>query len=179
MQGSPLEGLVVRPLEGHHDERGAFIDVYKAHWPGAIDSKQWSVVRSAAHVLRGMHLHLGHDELFMLLQGKAFVGLRDVRPGSPTRNRSCLIELHGAGPVVVMFPRGLVHGWYFSEASMHLQSVTECYEEYHPQDNLGCRWDDRGLEIPWPCSNPILSARAAAFPSLSELVDSAFASAAT
>lgn len=178
IQGTPLHGLVVRPLQSHHDERGSFTDVYKAHWPEAIDSRQWSVVRSAANVLRGPHLHTAHDELFLLLHGTAFVGLRDIRPGSPTRDHSCLIELHGDEPVLVMFARGTVHGWYFSENSTHLQSVTECYEDYHPHDNLGCRWNDPALEIAWPCTAPILSPRAAAFGSLSGLIDRAFAAAA-
>ena len=177
LEGTHLHGLVLRPLDVHRDERGDFTEIFKTHWPGTIDTKQWSLVRSAPNVLRGPHLHLAHDEMFLLLQGTAFVGLRDLRPGSPTRNRSCLIELHGHAPVLVLFRRGFVHGWYFGEESMHLQSVTQCYEEYHPEDNLGCRWDDPELEIAWPCTDPILSERAASFPSLRELVERAFAAA--
>lgn len=179
LNGEPLDGVVVQPLAPHYDERGAFLEVFNAHWPGAIEPRQWSIVRSRANVLRGPHLHVHHDEYFMLLEGKAFVGLRDIRPDSSTRDRSCLIELHASSPAAVMFPRGLVHGWYFAEDSIHVQSVTECYDDYHPHDNLGCHWADPALEIPWPCTSPILSERAAAFPPLSVLLERVAATAET
>lgn len=171
LHGEPLAGVVVQRLQTHVDERGSFTDVFDRRWPFAIDARQWSVVGSKANVLRGPHLHLGHDEYFMLIQGKAWIGLRDIRRDSVTRDRSCLIELHARAPAALFFPRGIIHGWYFPEESTHLQSVTECYADYHPGDNLGCRWDDPELEIAWPCVAPILSERAAAFPPLSELLD--------
>jgi dTDP-4-dehydrorhamnose 3,5-epimerase len=177
LTGEPLDGVVVQPLASHQDERGSFVDIFQASWPGALRPTQWSVVHSHANVLRGMHLHAGHDEYFMLLEGSAFVGLRDVRPDSPTRNRSCLIELHARTPAAVMFPRGLIHGWFFAEESVHVQSVSESYDDYHPHDNLGCHWSDPALEIPWPCTNPILSERAADFPPLNGLLERVFAAA--
>lgn len=179
VHGEQLAGVVVQPLQSHFDDRGSFTEVFSSRWRAAIAAQQWSVVRSRANVLRGPHLHLGHDEYFVLLAGTAWVGLRDVRPDSPTRDRSCLMELHGDEPAAVSFPRGFIHGWYFSEESIHLQSVTECYADYHPADNLGCRWDDPDLDIPWPCTAPIVSARAAAFPPLSVLIDRVRATAAT
>jgi len=178
VHGVPLDGLVLQPLQPSRDSRGSFVEIFKRHWPLGIDASQWSVVSSIANVMRGPHFHLGHDEYFMLIKGTAFVGLRDIRPGSPTRDRSCLIRLHESEPTAVSFRRGTVHGWYFPEESLHIQSVTACYEEYHPADNLGCRWDDPELDIPWPCSNPILSERAQAFPSLSVLIESVSAGAA-
>ena len=178
VQGESLAGVLIQPLPCQRDGRGSFVEVFKSHWPLAIAAQQWSVVHTGANVLRGPHFHVGHDEYFMLIKGTAWVGLRDIRPSSPTRDRSCLIELHDAEPTAIAFPRSLIHGWYFPEESIHLQAVTECYEDYHPHDNLGCRWDDPDLEIPWPCTDPILSPRAAAFPPLSVLIDRVFATAA-
>jgi dTDP-4-dehydrorhamnose 3,5-epimerase len=170
VSGSPIEGVVVRPLSRHRDDRGSFMEVFQQYWDGPIDPVQWSAVESEANVIRGPHVHLNHDEYFSTLVGRALVGLRDIRPCSPTRNKSCLIEVSAEAPVAVLFPKGLLHGWYFPERSIHIQAVSEAYRDYHSYDNLGCRWDDPDLAIPWPCTEPILSERASQFMSLTELL---------
>jgi len=131
---------------------------------------QWSVVSSAARVLRGVYLHQRHDEYLCVVQGHASVGLRDLRPGSPTVGTWSFIELYGQDLMALCFPRGIAHGWYFHEASMHLQAVSESYDDYHADDNLGCHWADPELEIPWPDRSPILSARSESLGTLRELL---------
>jgi len=169
--GEPLAGVQARALDRHTDERGYFMEIFKDAWgPRVIDPVQSAVVSSRANVLRGPHLHLNHDEYFMLLSGKAYVGLYDVRPDSPTRGKSCLIEFDEDQPAALLFPRGLLHGWYFPVDSVHIQSVSEAYEDYHPHDNLGCHWADPDLNIPWPTESPIVAARADSFPPLRELL---------
>jgi dTDP-4-dehydrorhamnose 3,5-epimerase len=118
-----------------------------------------------------MHLHRRHDEFFYLLTGRAWIGLRDVRPGSPTEGRSCLIGLRADDPATVSFPRGILHGWCFPEPSVHVQATSETYAIYAGDDNLGCHWSDPALEIPWPMRPTEVSARADAFPALAALLD--------
>jgi len=171
LSGRPLAGVRIQPLSAHHDARGSFMEVFQDYWQGPIDPVQWSVVHSRRNVIRGPHIHLGHDEYFMTVRGRALVGLRDIRPDSPTRDTSCLIEIAAESPAAVLFPRGLLHGWYFPEETIHLQAVSESYRDYHANDNLGCCWSDPELEIPWPCTDPILSERAEQFLSLRELLE--------
>lgn len=134
-----------------------------------ISPVQWSLVRSRARVLRGLHIHQRHDEYFCLIQGHCLVGLYDARPNSPTYQQSALYELFGTDLKALIFPAGLLHGWYFHKPSIHLQAISECYRDYAHDDNLGCRWDDPALNLPWGISDPILSDRAASFPLLSDL----------
>ena len=169
--GSPVDGLRVRPLEPNADARGSFTEIFAASWESGIVPAQWSVVKSAAGVLRGMHLHRRHDEYFLLVEGRASVGLRDVRPGSPTNGASCLLEFTEKAPAALSFPRGIVHGWYFHEPSIHVQAVSETYPEYREDDNLGCLWSDPDLGIPWPETPRLVSPRAAAFPTLRVLIE--------
>jgi dTDP-4-dehydrorhamnose 3,5-epimerase len=172
--GVPLHGVKIVPLIKHNDERGYFMEIFQKHWEGPIDPVQWSVVRSRKNVLRGPHIHMEHDEYIAALSGRVHIGLRDIRPDSPTRNCSCMVELSGQSPGALMFPIGMVHGWYFSEETVHRQAVSESYLEYHPHDNHGCHWTDPELDIPWPCSDPIIADRAATFPPLSELIQKIF-----
>ncbi len=167
-----IHGVQLRRLAMNRDARGCFTELYSNAWGLPIEPVQWSLVASRAKVLRGMHLHLRHDEYIVVVQGRACVGLYDLRRDSPTRGASALVELDGDALHALCFPRGVLHGWYFYEDGMHLQAVSESYDDYHPDDNLGCRWSDPELNIPWPDRSPIVSERAAAFPALRELVDS-------
>lgn len=168
--GGMIDGVSLRELVSHPDDRGDFTEFFSRSWGGMDSPAQWSVVTSVPGVLRGMHLHRRHDEGFLLLRGKANVGLRDVRPGSPTEGVSSLFEFNGERLVYLTFPRGIVHGWTFRAPSIHLQSVSETYGEYGDDDNLGCHWSDPALDIPWPEKPTLVAARANAFGSLKTLV---------
>jgi dTDP-4-dehydrorhamnose 3,5-epimerase len=169
VHGSPLDGVMIRTLDARTDERGWFMEVFQDYWNGPIKPVQWSLVQSRPGVLRGLHMHLNHDEYFMAVSGEAYVGLRDLRPYSPTRNRSCMLRFSCDRPTAVLFPRGLLHGWCFTRDTLHLQAVSESYRDYNEHDNLGCLWSDPDLDIPWPVDQPLISERAQGFPSLAEL----------
>jgi dTDP-4-dehydrorhamnose 3,5-epimerase len=170
--GSTIDGVALRRLTMHHDHRGCFTEVFQRSWGTCITPVQWSVVQSRARVFRGVHLHRRHDEYFSVLQGRATVGLRDIRPWSPTRDRWVMYELSGADLACVTFPLGVLHGWYFHEDTLHLQAVSEAYIDYGKDDNWGCVWSDPALEIPWPITEePIVTPRAGDFPSLRTLLD--------
>lgn len=170
--GQCLQGVYVKPLVKHDDERGAFTEAFQQKWPTSLTPAQWSYVESEATVLRGMHLHQRHDELFCLIKGHCLVGLYDLRPGSPTQFQSSLYEFHGQEPTTLVFPPGLLHGWYFITPSIHLQAVSESFETYGDDDNYGCHWNDPKLNLSWGVTDPIVSGRAESFPSLTTLITS-------
>jgi dTDP-4-dehydrorhamnose 3,5-epimerase len=167
--GKQIEGVELRRLRMNHDARGCFTEVFQEHWGTCIKPVQWSIVHSKFNVFRGMYLHRRHDEYISVITGRASVGLRDLRPWSPTKNTWSLYELHGSDLTCISFPIGLLHGWYFHEPSIHLQAVSEAYVDYGKVDNWRCRWSDPALEISWPFTDPILAKYASDFPTLVEL----------
>ena len=171
--GTDLHQVRLISLTEHKDLRGSFTEIFQENWGSVLKPVQWSVIKSEANVFRGMHYHQRHDEYFCLIEGHCLVGLRDLRPNSPTQHQSALFELHGNNPSALIFPKGLLHGWYFHTTSLHIQSVSEAYEDYGPDDNWRCRWDDPELELPWGIKNtPILTDLASNAPSLSNLLSS-------
>lgn len=168
VSGPPLDGVKLMRLIRNTDARGVFTEVFCSHWQSGIDPTQWSLVQSEPGVLRGMHMHLRHDEYFMLISGKVTLGLHDLRPDSPTFGSGCTYELTRPD-CFVSFPSGIAHGWLFHEPTIHLQAVSESYVDYHLDDNLGCSWDDPALGIDWPFEPTIVSPKAAAFPPLGTL----------
>jgi dTDP-4-dehydrorhamnose 3,5-epimerase len=162
------QGLLIRDLEPHHDDRGSFTELHRLEWDSGIAPVQWNAVRSAAGVLRGVHVHPRHDDYLTVFAGRATIGLRDLRPDAPTWGLATTVELDGERPQAVTIPHGVAHGFYFPVASVHIYAVSEYFDS---ADELGCRWDDPALEIPWEPATPQISPRDAALPSLRELVD--------
>jgi dTDP-4-dehydrorhamnose 3,5-epimerase len=170
ISGHVLHEVRLVHLKENRDVRGSFTEIFQDSWQSPIKPVQWSMVRSEARVLRGMHYHNRHDEYFCLIEGHCLVGLRDLRPNSPTQHQSALYEFVGSDPVALIFPRGFIHGWYFHTPSIHIQSVSEAYTDYGADDNWRCNWDDPELDIPWGIDNPILTNQASDAPSLRTLL---------
>ncbi|MGF1531729.1 MAG: dTDP-4-dehydrorhamnose 3,5-epimerase family protein [Puniceicoccaceae bacterium] len=170
--GGSINGVTFKTLQMNKDERGCFTEVFQEYWGTCLQPVQWSVVHSRKGVLRGPHLHKNHDEYIGVISGMISVGLRDMRPGSPTEGVWSLYELVDVEMACLVFPSGLLHGWYFPVETIHLQGVSESHRDYGESDNLGCKWDDPELDIPWPTAAPIISERAMSFPSYRELVES-------
>lgn len=166
--GSLPHDLRLTPLEPHDDERGTFTELYREEWETGVAPRQWNVVHTAAGVLRGVHVHPRHDDYLTVVRGWATVGLRDLRQGSPTDGAAACVELHGERPVAISIPHGVAHGFYFHEPSTHVYAVSHYWDM---ADELGCRWDDPGLEIPWEQRSAQISPRDEALPSLAELLD--------
>ena len=171
---APLpDGVVLRPLTTHVDRRGSFTEIFRDEWDTGVRPIQWNAVQSSARTLRGVHVHRVHDDYLILLQGQASIGLRDLRPDSPTRDLATLVTLSGRILQALVIPRGVAHGFYFHEPSLHVYSVTEYWQL---NDELGCRWDDPDLRIPWPAPDPILSRRDADLGSLTSLLETLYSS---
>ncbi|MEQ9298248.1 MAG: dTDP-4-dehydrorhamnose 3,5-epimerase family protein [Cyclobacteriaceae bacterium] len=164
ISGQEIHGCDFKILDERKDSRGSFTEVFQKHWGTCLEPVQWSYVKSEPNVFRGMHLHLRHDEYFCLVSGHGYVGLKDLRDDSPTKGVYSLYEVYGSSMAAIVFPRGLLHGWCFTQPSLHIQAVSESYIDYGKDDNWGCRWDAPDLGIPWPFNSVILSERASDFP---------------
>jgi dTDP-4-dehydrorhamnose 3,5-epimerase len=151
----------------HTDHRGVFTEVFRSEWGLPIDPVQWNLVHSEAGVLRGLHVHPRHDDFLVLVRGRASIGLRDLRQGSPTCGLAAVVDLEGDAMAGIFIPHGVAHGFYFHHPSTHLYAVSHYWDR---ADEKGCLWSDPALEIPWPMSSAKVSERDANAQSLSDLV---------
>lgn len=160
-------GVHLTELEPHPDERGTFTEVFRAEWDTGIMPVQWNVVRSEARVLRGVHVHIRHSDYLSVIEGRASIGLVDLRRGSPSERRAAMVELSAETPLALTIPPGVAHGFYFHVPSIHLYSVSRYWDL---SDELGCHWSDPGLALNWADREPMLSARDAGAGSLEQLL---------
>lgn len=165
--GSLPAGLLLRPLEPHGDDRGTFIELFRREWETEVEPIQWNAVHSEEGVLRGVHVHPTHDDYLTIVRGRAIIGLRDLRDDSETAEATACVELDAERPKAITIPHGVAHGFYFAEPSTHVYAVSHYWDL---ADELGCRWDDPGLEIPWPQKDAHISPRDEQLPSLEVLL---------
>jgi len=153
-------GVQLRPLETHGDDRGSVTELFRAGWRDE-SYVQWNYVRSDAEVLRGVHGHFRHSDYLVLLEGAALIGLRDLRQGSASEGNVAVVEMTAEKLQTLTIPPGVAHGFYFSRPSSLVYGVTHYWDK---GDELGCRWDDPNLGIPWPMKSAQVSPRDAVLP---------------
>lgn len=152
----PIDDARALDLQPVDDARGMLIELFRSDWNIAPVPQQWNLVRSRANTLRGVHVHLDHDDFLTVTQGRMHLGLHDIRPGSRTRGTSTLVTLEADHPIAVLVPRGVLHGFCFVEDSTYLYGLSACWSA---ADDLGCLWSDPGLRIAWPVRDPLVSER--------------------
>jgi len=159
-------GVALHPLVERPDARGTFTELFRAEWKLGPQPLQWNFVRSAAGVLRGVHVHPHHADYLVVLEGCATIGLVDLRPGSPSERLAASLALDARTPCAIVIPPGVAHGFYFDVPSLHLYGVDHYWD---PADELGCRFDDPDLGLRWPATPKRVSERDLGLPPLAAL----------
>lgn len=154
-------------LEKHEDPRGAFIEVWRQQWiEGSKPPLQANISVSKKGVLRGLHYHLKQADYWVLISGRALVGLYDFRKSSVTYGDAQLVEVTGETPTGLYIPPGVLHGYYALEDCVLLYLVDHVYDG---SDEHGVAWNDPDLGLAWPVESPLLSNRDRQNPKLSEV----------
>jgi dTDP-4-dehydrorhamnose 3,5-epimerase len=165
--GTLPAGVRLEPLAMHRDDRGIFTEIFRESWQPNFCPVQWNCVKSEAGVLRGVHVHIKHHDYLALIQGRAAIGLRDLRRNSPTAGSTAVVEMSGDRHSFLIIPVGVAHGFFFHEPSLHIYAVSEYWDK---ENELGCRWNDPDLDIVWPTTLVKTSLKDASLPSLGKLM---------
>lgn len=167
--GVGIEGALRFELSRLEDDRGWLVEDYRRAWvPEAREMVQGNVSFSHAGVLRGLHFHRRQADWWTFVSGAAFVGLYDLREGSPTRGAGVGVRIDtDEGLAGLYLPPGVAHGFY-AERDLYLQYLVDAY--YDGADEFGLAWDDPDLGIAWPDTAPVTSERDRTNPSLREVL---------
>jgi dTDP-4-dehydrorhamnose 3,5-epimerase len=168
-----IPGLVIVEPDVFRDARGFFVETFheQKYGDAGIEGRfvQDNHSRSARGTLRGLHAQLRRPQgkLVRAVRGEVFDVAVDIRPRSPTFGKWVSTVLSGENFRQVFVPPGLAHG--FCVLSEEADIEYKCTDFYVRDDEIGIRWDDPSLAIPWPIREPLLSAKDASLPLLEEL----------
>jgi dTDP-4-dehydrorhamnose 3,5-epimerase len=152
-----IDGVVVRDLQVHGDERGRFVETYRREWvPGGREMVQGNRADRQAGCIVGLHFHRHQADWWYVVEGTARVVLHDLRTGSPTEAETVVLDCPASDPRGIYIPPGVAHG-FAALTDLTLTYLVDGY--YDPADELGVRWDDPEVAAAWGVDQPVLSAR--------------------
>ena len=162
-----IDGVLLVPLEEHPDDRGRFAELFRQSLlPDRSPMVQVNLSRSRPGVLRGLHFHREQADFWVLLSGRQFVALYDLRGDSRTSGRKLELAMdRDKGMRGLYVPPGVAHGFY-AETDVELLYLVDRY--FTGEDEHGIAWNDPDVGIEWPSKDPILSDRDRSNPPLSE-----------
>src|SRR4051812_48040352 len=171
-----LDGLVLLAPKVHGDERGFFMETFRADVAASYGIPTQFVQdnhsRSRQGTLRGIHFqtHPGQGKLVRVSRGRVFDVVVDLRRGSPTFGEWEGVVLDDVGGQMLWIPIGFGHG--FLVLSDVADFVYKCTNYYDPATEAGIRFDDPDVGIEWPAGVELLySERDQTAPRLSDVAD--------
>lgn len=171
-----LDGLVLLTPTKHGDDRGFFMETYRADaWaaqgvPTAFVQDNQS--RSRRGTVRGMHFQLspGQGKLVRVARGRVLDVVVDIRRDSPTFGQWEAFELDDERAQQLWIPVGFAHGFcVLSDVADFVYKVTSYFD---PATESGFSFADPDVGIEWPEGELIYSQRDRDAPRLAEIADS-------
>ncbi len=173
---SGIPGCVTIRFPRFADERGMLAKVFQSSgFLGVgVDLRvdEVFVSRSGRDVARGLHFQLPPHAVVKVvacLDGAILDAVVDLRRGSPTFGEHRLFELSGEGDRAVVVPEGCAHGFLTLGAGALVAYLQQ--GEFDAAHDAGIHLASAG--IPWPETDPVLSARDRSLPALADF-DSPF-----
>jgi len=156
-----LNGVVVLVPEVFEDERGYFLEVFRADRFGehGLPAKfvQLNESYSKKGVLRGLHFQWEPPmgKLMRVTRGRAFLVAVDLRLGSPTLGKWVGIEASAENHKQVWAPASFARGFLALTDGVEVQYL--CTGVYNSKAESGVRWDDPDIGIEWPVRPSLIS----------------------
>ena len=117
---SAIDGVRIRQLEPHRDERGSLTELLRSDWPEFERFGQAILTLNQPGVVRGWHAHRSQTDVIVVISGRALIGLYDAREDSATRGTAEGHVVDAAEPRAIFVPPGVFHGYKTLSASLAL-----------------------------------------------------------
>ena len=168
-----LPGVLIIEPRVFGDHRGFFLETFQVEryreagitLPFVQDNHS----RSQRGVLRGLHFQKTRPQgkLVSVSRGAVYDVAVDIDPASATYGRFVGVELNDDNHRQMWVPPGYAHG--FCVLSEVADFQYKCTDFYFPADEGGLLWNDPDVGIPWPITEPQLSAKDIDNPRLRDL----------
>ncbi len=152
---SEIEGIKVKKLVVHADDRGNFMEVVRSDEDILNKFGQCSISVTLPGVIKAFHWHKKQDDLWYCLSGNAQVVLYDLRENSKTYKKTQVIYLgENAEKQIISIPKGVAHGYRVlgNKPMKMLYFVTEPYNPKAP-DEQRIPFDDKEINFDWATKN--------------------------
>lgn len=105
-----IEGVKIKELITHLDDRGFFREVWRAD-EGMGSIAQTSMTLTFPGVIKAFHYHKLQTDIWYVASGQARVVLHDLREDSPTKGETQIIVCGQHKPLLIAIPTMVCHGY--------------------------------------------------------------------
>ena len=144
-----IEGVVVKSLTTHCDERGYFRELIRVSDPFFKEGfGQWSHSLMHTGVAKAWHIHKVQLDWWYVACGVLKAVLHDTRAGSPTFGRTTEYLMgDNQAAKIVRVPPGVAHGCKALQGPVHLFYITS--RVYDPTDEGRIAHNDKTIGYDW------------------------------
>ena len=145
-----IDGVVVKQLKRHADERGYLMEMLREDDDVFDHFGQTYVSMNYPEVIRAWHYHKLQTDVWVCIKGMIKVGLYDAREDSPTKGESQTVCMGDNNPVILKIPVGVYHGYKTVgvEPSYLVNFPTRAYNRAEP-DEYRAKYDDPSIPYNW------------------------------
>jgi len=131
-----IEGVRLKELQAHADERGCLTEILRADEEIFERFGQLYVSLNYPGVIRAWHYHKKQDDLWAVVKGMVKAVLYDAREDSPTHGEVQEVFLGEQNPMLLRSPAGVIHGYKTVgvEPSLLLNIPTDPYNAAEPDE---------------------------------------------
>ncbi|HEX6972397.1 MAG TPA: dTDP-4-dehydrorhamnose 3,5-epimerase family protein [Limnochordia bacterium] len=146
-----IEGVRVKPLRVHADERGRLMEILRVDDELFIRFGQVYMTTAYPGVVKAWHYHERQTDHFAVIKGMAKIVLYDDREGSPTRGEINEFFAGEHNPILIQIPPLVYHGFKCIGESevIVINCPTEPYRRDDPDEH---RLPPHGGPIPYDWS---------------------------
>ena len=162
----PIEGVAIHRLTRHVDDRGFFMELFRARadHPGSeglasffkdvpVAQVNFSIVNAEDHI-KGLHYHLKQQDVWFCPHPyKAKFVLYDVRKDSSTYGRTQVVVAGDGQDVLVRIPEGVAHGYRPLTTPCALFYIVTRTFDLNDPDEYRIAWDHPAVKDLWDVPN--------------------------
>jgi dTDP-4-dehydrorhamnose 3,5-epimerase len=132
-----IEGVRVRALQRHADDRGSLTEVLRSDWPEFTRFGQAIVTVNLPGVIRGWHWHDRQTDVIVVVAGRATVPLYDGRAGSKTFGAVDEYVCGDDDLRAIFVPPGVWHGYKTvgPAPAIIVNFPDQVYDAAHPDEH--------------------------------------------
>src|SRR5690242_7374902 len=106
-----IEGVAIKKLVPHSDDRGTLIEVLRADDPFFEAIHQTTYTEALPGVIKAFHWHKRQKDIWFFVSGRAQVVLYDLRENSGTTVQTQVVYAGVRNPLLICIPELVAHGY--------------------------------------------------------------------
>jgi dTDP-4-dehydrorhamnose 3,5-epimerase len=149
-----INGVEIKKLEKHCDDRGYFLEVLKHGETTFCDVKQTSYAETYPGVVKAFHWHKEQTDVWFPVKGELQVVLYDLREDSPTQRETQVVYAGESNPVMIYIPPGVAHGYRVlgDKNAGVFYHMSKAYDSKNPDEHR-IPFDDPQIDFDWNTRN--------------------------